>query len=261
MQVVLSDLFKIQRGLATGDNSFFILRREQAAEHHIPEEFLTPVLPSPRYLEVDEVPADTAGNPVLNRRLFLLTCSFPEPEVKAKHLPLWKYLQLGIERSIHKGYLCTHRSPWYAQENRPPSPFLCTYMGRHNTGTGRPFRFILNHSKATAPNVYLMLYPKPFLETALKENPGLATKVWQALNQISIRTLTGEGRVYGGGLHKLEPKELGNVPAESVLAVLEAKPSGKTRQLALAVENRKTWHVSKKPAASTPASSNTSTNS
>jgi hypothetical protein len=35
-QIVLSDLFKIQRGLATGDNQFFILSREQAAAHQIP---------------------------------------------------------------------------------------------------------------------------------------------------------------------------------------------------------------------------------
>ena len=94
-------------------------------------------------------------------------------------------------------------------------------MGRQDTGSGRPFRFILNQSKATAPNVYLILYPKPFLQMFLKERPELLRAIWSALNQISTTTLTGEGRVYGGGLHKLEPKELGNVPADSIFSIVE----------------------------------------
>ena len=55
-----------------------------------------------------------------------------------------------------------------------------------------------------------MLYPKPALAVALSQKPELNRSVWQALSEISDETLMGEGRVYGGGLHKLEPKELGN---------------------------------------------------
>ncbi|MHC5731479.1 MAG: SAM-dependent DNA methyltransferase, partial [Nostoc sp.] len=120
-----------------------------------------------------------------------------------------EYLQMGVENGISDRYLCRHRSPWYSQENRPPSPFLCTYMGRQDTKRGRPFRFILNNSQATATNVYLMLYPKPVLTQALSQNPEKIKQVWQALNEISDEMLMGEGRVYGGGLYKLEPKELG----------------------------------------------------
>ena len=216
----LSDLFTIKRGLATGANHFFVLTPEQVSTHQLPLEFLKPILPSPRFLSVDEIEADSVGNPMKESKLFLLTCNLPLYEVKAKYPSLWKYLQMGVENGISDRYLCKHRSPWYLQEKRPPSPFLCTYMGRQNTSRGRPFRFILNHSMATATNVYLMLYPKPALEKALLKKPELLRLVWQALNQMDDETLMGEGRVYGGGLHKLEPKELGNAIAEKFLEIL-----------------------------------------
>jgi hypothetical protein len=144
----------------------------------------------------------------------------PPDEVKAKYPSLWEYLQMGVKQGICDRYLCNHRTPWYAQEKRPPSPFLCTYMGRQDTGRGRPFRFILNYSRATATNVYLMLYPKPALAKILSEQPELLKEVWQALARISDEALMGEGRVYGGGLHKLEPRELGNALGEKILEVL-----------------------------------------
>ncbi|MEG3973126.1 hypothetical protein QT970_00685 [Microcoleus sp. herbarium8] len=73
---------------------------------------------------------------------------------------------------------------------------------------------------ATATNVYLMLYPKPALAKVLLDKPELLKELWQALDRISDETLMGEGRVYGGGLHKLEPRELGNALAERILEVL-----------------------------------------
>ncbi|MGH9900652.1 MAG: Eco57I restriction-modification methylase domain-containing protein [Pyrinomonadaceae bacterium] len=219
--VKLSDLFSIKRGLATGANDFFVLTPEQVKEHDLPDEFLLPILPSPRYLSTDEIRATTEGGPVTDRELFLLACDLPESEVKERCPTLWRYFKLGAERRIKTRYLCRNRSPWYAQEHRPPAPLLCTYMGRQNTKRGRPFRFILNHSNATAANVYLMLYPRPAFENELRVNPQLLRVVWQFLNQTALKTLTDEGRTYGGGLHKLEPKELGNVPVdESILAPL-----------------------------------------
>ena len=207
----LADLFTIKRGLATGANEFFMLTPEQAAKHEIPNEFLTPILPSSRYLLDDEIAADENGEPVLDHKLYLLTCGLTELEVKTEHPTLWRYLKLGMSAGIHERYLCKNRSPWYSQENRPPAPILCTYMGRQNNRRGKPFRFILNHSKATAANVFLMLYPTPTLQIQLKSNPELLRRIWEQLTHISTDDLRGEGRVYGGGLYKLEPKELGNV--------------------------------------------------
>ena len=65
-----------------------------------------------------------------------------------------------------------------------------------------------------------MLYPKPALAKPLLDQPELLKEVWQALDLISDEVLMGEGRVYGGGLHKLGPKEVGNAIAEKIFGVL-----------------------------------------
>jgi adenine-specific DNA-methyltransferase len=227
---ILSDIFHIKRGLATGDNHFFILTREKIREHHLPMKFFKPILPSPRYLPVDEIQADEYGNPVLERQVFLLDCRLPEQAVRREYPRLWQYLEDG-ENDVAKGYLCSSRSPWYLQENRPAPLFLCTYMGRSNRENGAAFRFVLNHSKATAANVYLLLYPRAELSQALEAKPELARKIWTRLNAISPDVVLGEGRVYGGGLHKVEPRELGNVPADGIVKMLDIAVKKKSVQL------------------------------
>jgi hypothetical protein len=60
------------------------------------------------------------------------------------------------------------------------------------------------------------MYPTSAMQERLDADPSLLEKVWMQLNQIEPEVLLGEGRVYGGGLHKLEPKELSKVPIELV---------------------------------------------
>ena len=169
--------------------------------------------------------------PLLDKRLFLLDCDLPEDEVQRDYPELWAYLQTGMEH-VAQGYLCSKRRRWYAQERRPSAPIVCTYIGRSDHD-GRPFRFLLNNSKATASNVYLMLYPQPALANQLRRDPGALRLLWQALNAIDKETLLGNGRVYGGGMHKLEPKELANVPADELAALVGLANKATARQLEL----------------------------
>ncbi|MEY3760334.1 MAG: hypothetical protein RIR39_1825 [Pseudomonadota bacterium] len=229
----LADFFSVRRGLATGDNKYFILSAEQIAAHKLPKQFFKPILPSPRYLSISEIHSDKLGNPLIEKPLFLLDCRLPEDEVKKHHPNLWLYFKTGKQQGVTDRYLCQHRSPWYSQEKRPASPFVCTYLGRGDTKSGRPFRFILNQSNATVTNVYLVLYPKEPLATVLNESPELARQVWEILNRICPKSMLAEGRVYGGGLHKLEPKELANVPVPE-LAKLVSEMTDRTIEQGIA---------------------------
>lgn len=222
---VLSDYFKINRGIATGDNGYFILSEADIRAKGLPIEEFTPILPSPRYLNDDQVPARPDGTPDIDRRLFLLDTKLPEHEIEKRYPALLAYLEEGKARRMHERYLCRHRALWYGQEHRPAAPIVCTYLGRGDTKTGRPFRFILNRSRATVANVYLAMYPTLVLARAITQDPSLLHRIWQVLNEITPAELLGEGRVYGGGLHKLEPRELANVPVPKIAELVPVTDS------------------------------------
>ena len=71
------------------------------------------------------------------------------------------------------------------------------------------------YSPAANKLISLLTFAKVLLN-----KPELLKKVWQALDRISDEALMGEGRVYGGGVHKLEPRELGKALAVNILEFL-----------------------------------------
>ena len=211
----LGDYFEVKRGLATGDNNFFIMSRERIMELGMDMSFFKPILPSPRYLKTDLVDTDTDGIPQIEPQYFLLDCELTEQEIMEQSPAIWDYLQSGIDKTSKK-YLCKNRKKWYWQEQRDATYFLCSYMGR-GKDDGSPIRFILNLSEAIVTNSYLMLYPKEHLQKAISDNPNSVYRIWELLKGISGNDIEEEGRIYGGGLKKIEPSELAKVPCGDLM--------------------------------------------
>jgi hypothetical protein len=69
--------------------------------------------------------------------------------------------------------------------------------------------------------VYLLLYPK---EWVAKAAANRTEELFSSLRAIHADHFFAEGRVYGGGLHKMEPSELMRLPADDLVKVLGAKP-------------------------------------
>ncbi len=204
-RLIVGDLFSVRRGLATGANDYFILPRSEARRLALPRRFLRPILPSPRHVPGSVVEANDDGFPLGLPDLVLLDCNLDPDRIESQYPDLARYLEKGREQGIPGRYLAAHRKLWYAQETRPPAPILCTYLGRQRGG--RSLRFIRNRSAATAPNVYLMLYPKCEFASLVQRDPAVLDRAFEALTEATTELSAG-GRVYGGGLNKIEPKEL-----------------------------------------------------
>ena len=74
-----------------------------------------------------------------------------------------------------------------------------------------------------------MLYPRGPLQAALAGTPALGAVVLAWLQGLDAERLRGAGRVYGGGLHKLEPRELAGIPAGEIAALIERLPPRERR--------------------------------
>ncbi len=213
--IKFEDLFDIKRGLATGANSFFIMKRSDAKKRGIPDFALKPLLPKARYLNSMIVKSKDDGYPDVEPQLVLIDCDLDENTIRTEYPNFFDYLQIAKKKgkdgkSITERTLVKGRHPWYKQERRDPPPFLLTYMGR-NKKELPPLYFILNKSEATALNTYLLLYPKKWLMNLIDKNSFLYETILSSLNN-SAKIFGQQTRVYSGGLQKLEPGELKMLP-------------------------------------------------
>ena len=224
--LMLSELFHVTRGIATGNNGFFVLDASRAAALQLERDALIPLLPGPRFLHEPVIEADGQGEPLVAKPRYLLSLDLPPEDVMRRYPFAYRYLEEGERSGVSEGGLCRMRKFWYMQEKRKPPLYLASYMGRTDSNDKQAIRFFLNRSNGIATNGFICLYPKPFLQGLLNGSVKREKELLEALNAIPSSCVESAGRHYGGGLKKIEPRELSGVRLPDVpqWLVLPDKP-------------------------------------
>jgi len=189
--VPLSEVANVQIGMVTGDRDFFLLDSERVP---VPGRFLTSVVTKPGQLPGTLFwPEDLRAVP----RRFLMTVP---PEYSGGCEVLDSYLKEGETSGIAEKYKCRTRRPWYAvrRVGRPPDAFLGYCMKWR-------IRAAANLSGANSTNNIHRVYFRPDLVSV---GARIVSSWMNAVTTISAELL---GRVYSGGVLKLEPGEAGGL--------------------------------------------------
>jgi len=203
--VELRKYFRVKRGIATGANSYFTLSVDQVKKWHIPDKYLEPIIvkasyaSSPIFTYEDYVALKKSG-----KRVFLLKIEDEEPDQEVSD-----YLNYGIKLGVDRKYLCRNRRKWFFVENRDPPVLFVKVFHREKP------EFILNKAGVKNLTCFHGLYPKIQNETLYK------ALILYSFTTYGGKSIIEQTRKYGGGLLKLEPRDVEQIKIPDFLQFSE----------------------------------------
>ena len=190
--VPLRSVARVHRGVATGDNGFFVLSRQEAAARELLPWCRPAITRAEEILSADGVIRDTP-----ERRLLLVA---PRDVDRRAHPALDAYLRSGEQPRTGKppvaeGYLASHRKPWWYLGPVAAPAIVASYMARQAPA------FAYNPDGLVLLNIAHGLYP---------HQPLSAAQLMSLVQELNAarHTFSGHGRTYQGGLEKFEPREM-----------------------------------------------------
>ncbi len=204
-------------GVVTGNNEFFVLSKEEQERRGIPDNYLKPIIRRASHLTGLWVKDENLQHIATNgNKCLLLTLDQVESKLPK---PLQEYIQYGEKNGVSKAQKCRVRQPWYVVPHIfiPPAFMPCMVAAWP--------RLVVNQSQYTCTNNILRLFWKE--ERPEEDWIRLALGTLSTLSQLSAELV---GRSYGGGVLKLEPKELAQLAVPLV-------PVEASRELARKVDS------------------------
>lgn len=193
---ISGDIIDVDVGIVTGQNSFFVLNKEQITRNDLKKYSRKIVSRSGHLKGVVFSDKDWRINDAENLATHLLDFS----RVALNDLPsnVMAYVTSGEIAKINTGYKCSIRKPWYVV----PSPWVPDAFMLRQIHTFP--KIIVNSANATCTDTIHRVR----LRNGLQKEAVAA----MFLNSLTFAFTEITGRSYGGGVLELEPGEAENLP-------------------------------------------------
>ena len=198
----LDDVVTARFGIITGANKFFYLDSDRMRQWMIEDEFLRPVMTSPR---------DSRSILVNSSRLpsKLFVCGNSKEELQGT--AALDYIVYGESEGFHRYSACAARSKWYDLSRQEPTDMAITYM------IDTTARIFMTDAKTYFPNTFHRLYRQAYSATQL------CAVMNSSLFQLAINV--GGRSNLGGGALKIERYELDPLPIVDPNLIPKMEPS------------------------------------
>ena len=193
--VQLKDICTVKRGIATGCNGFFTLSTQEILKKNLSKASCVPCLcksPDIKSLILDQSVFEEMDRD--NKKLYLFDGE------KASTISDFNYIKEGEKQGIDKGYLTSHRNPWYAIEQKQIAPIWISVFSRNKIKIIRNELSIKN----------LTTFHGVYFHDELKKEEDINIFFCYLLTPVAQKIMYMNKREYGDGLDKFEPNDLNN---------------------------------------------------
>ncbi|WP_159593295.1 Eco57I restriction-modification methylase domain-containing protein [Streptococcus halichoeri] len=190
----ITDYAKIEVGITTGNNKFFVVNDSVIREYSL-SEFAKPLLGrSVQTFGITHTVDDLQKNISSNKNTWLLDFNNPILNAGAK-----KYINLGKKNRLNLGYKLQIRDKWYEVPSIwEPDAFLLRRIGQFP-------KLIKNKSEAVSTDTFHRL-------RLLEDSPYTIEEIiFLFYSSPSLLAIELEGRVFGGGALEILPGDMKNV--------------------------------------------------
>ena len=192
----------------TGANNFFTFSEATRIEYKLTEDQLVRISPpGTRHLRgISFRASDWEGLREAGERVWML---HPDADDKSRNLA--RYIAHGQSLEVNAAYKCRIREPWWCPPVVAAPDLFFTYMSH------RYPRLVANSAKVTFVNSMHGLR----LRAKHRKLPKTALPLL-AFNSVTMIGAEVNGRSYGGGILKMEPREASRLPVPSTEHLLKA---------------------------------------